>query len=668
MKKILPVLVAAMLAPAVAIAKNYTLDSPDGALKVEVTAGQGPLTWSITVDGTEALKPSPMGLTLADGRTPGRDARVRRASRRSVDQTFATPHYRTAEVHDAYNELTLAMQGGYSLQLRAWNDAAAYRFVLEGRDSVDVVSEDAEFRFGTDRRAWLPLVNDLRDPAYPYSFSFESYYDVLPLGQMPADTLSAAPVLVELDGTAKALLMEGMLDNYPGMFLRLNDAADGLAAVQAPVPTADRIGGFNRLNLVPTADAGVIARLPGRATLPWRAVAVSRTDGELAASDLAMRLAEPLQLESTDWIVPGKVAWDWWNDWGLTGVDFEAGINTPTYKHYVDFAARNGLQYVIIDEGWSDEDLMDITPALDLPELLQYAADHGIGIILWARWRDLKDDMHTVMPHYAAMGVKGFKVDFFDRDDQQVVASIQQLAQTAADNHLLLDLHGMHPGGWQRPYPNIVNYEGVKGLENYKWGVFGRPGSPDQLGYDVTIPFIRQVAGPMDYTPGAMTNSTAYSYRPSNDAPMSLGTRAHQVAMYVVYDGALQMLADSPSAYDREPDCTAIMAAVPTTFDETRVLLGSVGEYVAMARRKGDTWYVGAMTGRQPRTLDIDTSFLAPGTTYTLEALADGVNAAKHPNDYRISTSTHLAGAPLHLTLAPGGGYVGVFKPVASSK
>lgn len=654
---------AAILLPAAASsAKDYSLTSPDGALRVEVKTGSGPMTWSVSVDGTRALLPSPMGVRLADGRTLGTDAAVRGTSRRTADESFDTPHYRQTRVRDAYNELTLRMRG-YSVQLRAWDDAAAYRFILNGRDSVNVLADEAVFNFGPDRRAWLPYTNDLRDKAYPYSYSFESYYDEVPLRDMPVDTLAITPLLVELDGGRKALLMEGMLDNFPGMFLRRSDDGAGLRAEHAPLPVAARIGGYNRLNLVPTADAGYIARVAGDAALPWRAVAVSRTDVGLASTDLAMRLAAPLAIDDTSWIKPGKVAWDWWNDWGLTGVDFEAGINTATYKHYIDFAARRGLPYVIIDEGWSDRDIMDISPELDLAEILRYAQSKGVGIILWARWRDLKDDMHTAMPHYAAMGVKGFKVDFFDRDDQQAVASVQQLAALAAELHLLLDLHGMHPAGWHRPYPNIVNYEGVKGLENYKWGAFGRPGNPDQLRYDVTIPFIRQAAGPMDYTPGAMTNSTAASYRPSNDAPMSLGTRTHQAAMYVVYDGALQMMADSPSAYDREPDCTDFMAALPVTFDETRVLDGRVGEYIVTARRKGDVWYVGAMTNGTPRELTIDTSFLTPGRSYDATVMVDGVNAAKHPADYRITRMQAVeAGQPMHVSLAPGGGWVAVFR------
>ena len=656
---------ALLLCAAAANARSYTVTAPDGALAVTIDAGKQ-LTWAVTFDGLQVTAPAPIGLTTADGRTLGDNPKVKKASRRSVDTEFATPLYRKNTVADSFNELTLRMSDGYSLEVRAYDDAAAYRIVLAQRDSTDIAAEHAEFRFGADRRAWLPLVNDLRDPSYPYSFSFESYYDELPLGQMPADTLSCTPLLIELDGGRKALVMEGMLDHYPGMMLRRSADGAALQSVHAPLPVADKIGGFNRLNLIPVADAGIIARTAPDAALPWRAVALVRDDKDLADLDVAMRLAEPSRVADTSWIRPGKVAWDWWNDWGLTGVVFESGINTATYKHYIDFAARKGLEYVILDEGWARDngDLLDINPDIDLPEIIRYASERGVGIILWATWRQLKDDCPALMQRFADMGVKGFKVDFFDRDDQQVISSVTDIAQAAAERHLLLDLHGFRPVGLHRTYPNIVNYEGVKGLENYKWGRFGEPGQPDQMRYDVTIPFIRMAAGPLDYTPGAMTNSTLASYRPSNDAPMSIGTRAHQVAMYVVYDGALQMLADSPTAYDREPACADFMAALPTVFDETHVLDGRVGEYVAIARRAGDVWYVSAMTGTDARTLSLPTSWLAPGVVYEATILSDGVNAAKHPSDYAIGHRQIRAGEAIDAALAPGGGFTAVLRPL----
>lgn len=648
-------------------ARTYTVSSPDGDLTVSIDAGRQ-LTWSVSADGQTVTEPSLISVMTDDGRVLGADPKVNKTRRSSVNESFDTPIYRKSSVTDRYNQLTLTMRGGYELQVRAYDDAAAYRIVLTQPDSVNIAAEHAEFRFGGTRKAWLPYVNDLRDASYPYSFSLECYYDELPLAQMPADTLSCTPALIELDGGRKALVMEGALIDYPGMFLRRSSGGDALQSVHAPRPVADKKGGFNGLNLIPTADAGYIARVAGNAALPWRAVAVSRNDTELADLDLAMRLAEPCRIDDTSWIRPGKVAWDWWNDWGLTGVDFEAGINTDTYRHYIDFAARKGLEYVILDEGWAKDNgnILDINPDVDLKAIIDYADKKGVGIILWGTWQQLRENYPVLLRYFADMGVKGFKVDFFDRDDQVVIESLTDIVQEAADLHLILDLHGFRPVGLHRTYPNIVNYEGVKGLENYKWSAF-RASDPDQLRYDVSIPFIRMAAGPLDYTPGAMSNSTSASYRPSNDAPMSLGTRAHQAAMYVVYDGALQMLADSPTAYDREPDCTDFMAAVPTVFDETRVLAGSVGEYVAIARRAGNVWYIGALTNTEPRTLTLDCPFLESGTTYEATVLSDGINAAKHPTDYRVSTE-RLTGDRCRITakLAPGGGWAAILRPANS--
>lgn len=667
MKRRVSLAIATCLIAMGAIAKDYSVKSPNGMLNVNIQAGGNGLKWSVCHDGQTVMKPSAIDLAFTDGRSIGANLKVKKTKKDKVDTSFATPLYHKTSVADRYNQLTLTLANGCDLQVRAYDDAAAYRIVLNQKDSVDIASETAEFNFGSDKKAWIPYVNDLRDKSYPYSFSFESYYDEAPLGEMFADSLACTPALIELEGGKKALVMEGALMDYPGMFLLRSDDGNSLQSAFAPVPKKDITKGFNHLNLIPTESENYIARVAGNAALPWRTVAVTTADGQLANLDLAMCLAEPNRIGDISWIKPGKVAWDWWNDWGLTGVDFEAGINTDTYKYYIDFAARRGLQYVILDEGWAKDSgsLSEINPDIDLEAIIIHANEKNIGIVLWATWQQLRDDYANLLKKYADMGVKGFKVDFFDRDDQKVTSSVADIAEEAANLGLILDLHGFRPIGLQRTYPNIVNYEGVKGLENYKWGTF-RAGDPDQLRYDVTIPFIRMAAGPLDYTPGAMTNSTQASYRPSNDAPMSLGTRAHQVAMYVIYDGALQMLADSPSAYDREPECTDFMASIPTVFDETRVLAGEVGEYVAIARRAGDVWYIGAMTNASPRTLALALEFLNPEITYDATILSDGINAAKHPIDYKISTRklTKDSTATLSIDLAPGGGWTAVLSPV----
>lgn len=656
------------IAAGVVNAKEYTLSSPDGHVRLTVDAGKR-LTWSLMHDSTTVIAPSPISLSLSDGKVLGASPRVKKVSTRKVDTSFATPFYKKSEVKDVYNELTLRLSDGLSVIFRAYDDGAAYRLSLDGKGARRVTSEEAVFNFADDYKAFIPYVNDLRDADYPYSYSFESYYDESPISEMYADSLAIVPLLVELPHGKKALIMEGDVEGYPGMFLVKGENANSIEARFAPEPLSEKIGGFSELNLIPVETAPYIAKLEGPVTLPWRAVTVVTSDSQLADSDMAQRLASPSRIADTSWIKPGKVAWDWWNNWNVTGVDFPAGINTPTYKYYIDFAAENGLEYIIVDEGWSRESLMSPVEGIDIAELARYGKEKGVGVILWARWRDVDKEMDVAFPHYAGLGIAGFKVDFFDRDDRRVIESMTRIADAAARNRLLLDLHGMKATGIQRTYPNVVNFEGVKGLENYKWlpVVDGKPGV-DVMRYDVTAPFIRMAAGPMDYTPGAMTNAAAGNYRSINDTPMSFGTRAHQLAMYVVYEAPLQMLADSPGAYRNNPESLRFISAIPTVFDETRVLAGEVGEYIAVARRKGDTWYVGALTSLTPRDLKIPLSFLAPGVTYNAVTMSDGVNVNRNGADCRREERRVTSCSELDAAMASGGGFAAIITPAKQSE
>ena len=656
------------IAAGVVNAKEYTLSSPDGHVRLTVDAGKR-LTWSLMHDSTTVIAPSPISLSLSDGKVLGASPRVKKVSTRKVDTSFATPFYKKSEVKDVYNELTLRLSDGLSVIFRAYDDGAAYRLSLDGKGARRVTSEEAVFNFAGDYKAFIPYVNDLRDADYPYSYSFESYYDESPISEMYADSLAIVPLLVELPHGKKALIMEGDVEGYPGMFLVKGKNANSIEARFAPEPLSEKIGGFSELNLIPVETASYIAEIEGTVTLPWRAVTVATSDSQFADSDMAQRLASPSRIADTSWIKPGKVAWDWWNNWNVTGVDFPAGINTPTYKYYIDFAAENGLEYIIIDEGWSRESLMSPVEGIDIAELARYGKEKGVGVILWARWRDVDKEMDVAFPHYAGLGIAGFKVDFFDRDDRRVIESMTRIADAAARNRLLLDLHGMKATGIQRTYPNVVNFEGVKGLENYKWlpVVDGKPGI-DVMRYDVTAPFIRMAAGPMDYTPGAMTNAAPGNYRSINDTPMSFGTRAHQLAMYVVYEAPLQMLADSPGAYRSNPESLRFISAIPTVFDETRVLAGEVGEYIAVARRKGDTWYVGALTSLTPRDLKIPLSFLAPGVAYNAVTMSDGVNVNRNGADCRREERRVTSCSELDAAMASGGGFAAIITPAKQSE
>ena len=406
--------------------------------------------------------------------------------------------------------------------------------------------------------------------------------------------------------------------------------------------------------------------------MPWRAVVITERDADILNCDIAQRLAPACRIADTSWLKPGKVAWDWWNCCSVTGVDFLSDTNTDTYLYYIDFAAANRLEYIIIDEGWSGKEslLEDLSPEIDLPKLIAHGQEKGVGIILWSSWRSLignnpLGDMavtDAVMAHYANMGIKGFKVDFFDRDDQQAIASAYKIAECAVRHHLVLDYHGLKPFGIQRAYPNILNFEGVKGLENSKWEPrVGDGPLHNQPRYDVSIPYLRMLAGPMDYTPGAMTNAMRDHFFGNNYHPMSQGTRVHQMAMYTTFEAPLQMLADSPTKYMQNQECTDFIAQIPTTFDETVALDGLMGEYTVIARRKGTTWYLAAMTDWTPRDLTIDLSFLGEGN-YTADIFADGVNAMREATDYKHTIRSVTAGERLNIHLSSGGGWAAIIK------
>ena len=399
-----------------------------------------------------------------------------------------------------------------------------------------------------------------------------------------------------------------------------------------------------------------IAKVDGPRNFPWRVAVVTTRDTQLAASNLSYLLAEPSKLSDTSWIKPGKVAWEWWNDWNLCGVDFKTGVNNATYKAYIDFASQYGIEYVILDEGWAvnlKADLMQVVKEIDLKELVDYAAARNVGIILWAGYYAFERDMENVCRYFSEMGVKGFKVDFMDRDDQLMTDFNHRAAAMCAKYHLILDLHGTHkPAGLNRTYPNVLNFEGVHGLEQMKW----RPAGFDQITYDVMIPFIRQVAGPMDYTQGAMRNATRENYYPSNSEPMSQGTRCHQLAMYIVLESPFNMLCDSPSNYMREQESTSFIAQVPTVWDETVVLDGKMGEYIITARRKGDTWFVGGLNNWDARDVEVDLSFLSSGS-HKAVLFKDGVNAHRTARDYKREEVSVSSTQPLKVHLAPGGGF-----------
>jgi alpha-glucosidase len=631
--------------------KTYQVTSPDKHIQLKISVGED-ISWSVNHNETSVIVPSSVSMTLASGEILGRNAKIISSVTTTEDRSINTPVYKKERVRDHYNQLSLTLKGGYGLVFRAYDDGVAYRFLTQKKDSITITDEQANFNFKEDEKALLPFVNDYRNKD-KFTTSFEAHYNAMRLSALTSDSLAFLPVLIDVGSQKKAVVLEADLQDYPGMYVTGKN--QGLRGVFAKYPTMENMGGYNTINYLVNKRAEYIARTSGTRSFPWRVIVISNADLQLADNDIVQKLSAA-PVGDFSWVKPGKVAWEWWNARNISHVDFKAGLNVPTYQYYIDFAAANKLEYIIIDGGWSDD--LDLNKFnVDVQRIIDYGKEKNVGVILWSNWFAIGyRNTDALFGKFSKMGVKGFKIDFIDRDDQKMVGSLYQIAAIAATNHLLVDFHGMYkPSGLQRTYPNVVNFEGVKGLENMKWG------TTDQPVYDVTIPFIRMLSGPMDYTPGGMRNSAKGDFRAINDNPMTQGTRCHQLAMYPIFEAPLQMLADNPTIYRREQECTDYIASVPTVFDQTVVLDGKVGEFIDLARRKGSTWYAGAMTNWDKRDITVDLSFLGEGT-YRAVLFADGMNAGKDATDYKMTVATVHSTDKLTVSMASGGGWAARFE------
>jgi len=630
--------------------KSFEIKSLDANIAVNIEAG-AKLQWSVQYAGQQIIAPSSISLNLEGGEILGENVKILSSKTEKADNVITPVNYKKSAITNQYNQLTINFKDDFGVVFRVFNEGVAYRFFAKRKGELIVKNEEANFNFTADHKAFIPYQWDYRDGKI-FNSSFEALYKEINISKFASDSLAFLPVLVDVGNNRKVVILEADLEEYPGMYLNINQTHKGFMGVYAPYPLEAKLNGYGGINYIPTKRADYIAKVNGTRDFPWRIVVISNHDKELLNNDIVQKLASPSRINDISWIQPGQVAWDWWNDRNISHVDFKAGMNTPTYKYYIDFAAANKIKYIIIDGGWSDGlDLTKITADINLQEIIDYGRQKGVGVILWATWYAVTQQMDKVFPYYSAMGVKGFKIDFIDRDDQVAVASLYEIAKKAADNHLLVDYHGVFkPTGLQKTFPNVIGFEGVKGLENYKWA------TEDQPRYVVSIPFIRMMAGPMDYTSGAMRNSNKANYRPINSNPMSQGTRCQQLAMYVVFEAPLQMLSDNPTIYMREQECTDFITSVPLSFDETVPLDGKVGEYLALARKKGTSWYVGAMTNWTSRDLSLDFSFLGEGD-FQAVFFKDGINADREGTDYKKEVIKISSGTKLNIHLAPGGGW-----------
>ena len=634
--------------------KKYKVSSPNGVLSMELTVGKD-LSYSVADNGNVLLKDNTISLNIEGKGEIGTNAKVTSKKTNKISETIVSPFYRQKEFVASYNSLTLKFNNGFALEMRAYDSGVAYRFSTTNKKADYVINgETAEFNFTSNHKAYIPYSTNLKKQD---AMAFQATYDVEPLSKA-SNVLAFTPLTVDC-GSAKVTIMESDLEAYPGLFLKSN--GKGFNGYFSKYPKTTDFYEW-RVQEYVTSTEDYIAKFKGARTMPWRIIAIAHDEKEMPTNNLVYALASSNRIDDTSWIRPGKVAWDWWNDWGISGVDFKAGINMATYKHYIDFAAKHGLEYIILDEGWYNPksgDMLKTIPEINLPELVSYGKSKNVGIVLWTVFNVLDKDLKEACKKYADMGIKGFKVDFLDRNDQTGVEMVYRICEECAKHKLILDLHGIYaPTGINRTYPNVINFEGVFGMEEAKWS---KADEKDMPQYDVTFPFIRMQAGFSDFTPGGFRNATRRDFQPIYYNPLTMGTRCHQMAMYILHDSPFTMLADNPTIYEKEPECTKFIASIPTVFDEMKVVDGKMGEYIIIARRIGNDWYVAGQTNWTAREIEFTLDFIKNIADYHIEYAIDGINADEDACDYIIKSESSVKNN-WKIKMASGGGFAMILK------
>ncbi|MDE7126903.1 MAG: glycoside hydrolase family 97 protein [Bacteroidales bacterium] len=627
---------------------TIALTSPDHRICVRLETDDT-LRYSVTFDDKTLVLPSGITMTMEDGRTLGVNPGKYRIETGNDSGTIDSPFYRQESISAEWNYANIDF-GDWSLALRVYNDGLAWRFGTNFKDSISIRDETAHFIFPDDPMAWVPYSrgND------PFANSFQSEYTHERVSSFGKESeLSLIPLAVQTDDGIRMLICESDQRSYPGMFLR--GTAGGYKSAFSCLPDSTYYTKTRHQMKIATRK-DIIAKTEGTRTFPWRIIAIAEEDRFLPTNNLVYLLAEARRHDDISWIKPGQAAWEWWNSYGLTDVDFKPGVNTETYKEYIDFASQYGIPYIIIDEGWSGkEDIMEIKPEVNLPELVSYASGKNVGIIIWAVSNVLDKKLEESCRFYSALGIKGFKIDFFDRDDQTSIDMIYRIAEMTRRYSMLVDLHGVNkPAGLNRTFPHLINFEGVFGLEEVKWS------NPDMPAYDVTFPFLRQVQGPVDYTQGAFRNATRDGFKIDYHNPMSQGTRTHQAAAYIVFDSPLVMLCDSPSLYRADPVCTDFITSIPTVFSRTMTIAGEIGEYIVTAREKDGIWYVGALNNWEEKTISISTDFLQEGKTFNVMHMSD--SSSEEPEKYSFKEYTVRKDSHIELPMSSGGGAALIIK------
>lgn len=620
--------------------KNYTVSSPDKTIVLNLSIGDS-ITYAVTLDGKELMTAALIAFqTSADKNAQWKVSKALPSSKNEILKPVV--QQKTAELRDQYNQLHIDFANGLSLEWRAYNNGIAWHWITNHKTDYTVLKEQALFGLDAHGRAWYPQ----EDGFFSHN---ERQYKNYRIDSIDDKKLASLPALFDVKGT-KLLITESSLFNYAGLWLR-GKGNGQLQAVFPHYPKEKKITS-DRDERVNTRE-DFIARVSGPQSFPWRIVMIARTDKEIISNQLPYQLGRPATGDYS-WVKPGKVQWDWWHYNNIYGVDFRAGINNDTYKYYIDFAAKYGIEYVLLDEGWCDtRDLMKQAPGINVEELANYARQKKVDLLLWTSWLVLDKQLDTALKVFSKWGIKGIKVDFMQRDDQDMVNYYEKVSKVAAAHHMMVDFHGAYkPTGWLRSYPNVMTSEGVLGNEISKFA-----GSIDPE-HTTTIPFIRMAAGPMDFTPGGMLNAQKNAWAAVPGEPLTLGTRCNQLAMYVIYESPLQMLCDMPTHYYREPETMEFLKAVPSVWANTIPLQARVGDYVAIARQaaNGD-WFVGAMTDWTPRELTLDLGFLPEGR-YSMQVWKDGINADRNAKDFAMETIAVDKTTKITMKLTKGGGYV----------
>ncbi|BFK95590.1 glycoside hydrolase family 97 protein [Alistipes onderdonkii] len=629
-------------------AKSFELKSPSGEVSVTVDIGEQ-IRYSVYGGGKPLLTDSSLALCLREG-TLGDKPHLTGHKASPVNRTFRpVVAFKFEEIRDRCNMLRLDFRGGWAVEFRAYDDGMAYRFVTALRHDIEVLSEKVAIRFPDDYTAVVQQPGGFKT-------AYEEPYSLIETnGWKPGDPMSVLPVLIDTRQGYKLLLSESALSDYPCMFLE-GDGANGMKGTFPKVPLAYEESGDRSMRILQEAD--YIARTKGTRAFPWRYFVIAKDDGQLIENTMTARLAEQQAIADASWIEPGQVSWEFWNAASPYGpdVDFVAGFNTATYKYYIDFAAEYGIPYIIMDEGWarSTRDPYTPNPAVDVHELIRYGKEKGVGIILWMTWLVVENHFE-MFEELSKWGVKGVKIDFMDRSDQWMVNYYERVAAEAARHKMVVAFHGsFKPAGLEYKYPNVLAYEGVRGMENMGGCT---PAN------SVWFPFIRNAVGPMDYTPGAMLSMQPESYCGNRPNAASIGTRAYQMALFVLFETGLQMLADNPTLYYRNDECTRFISRIPVTWDETRALKAVAGKFAVVAKRKGDKWYVGAINGcNEGIELEIPLDFLTPGRNYTMTAFEDGINAFRQAMDYRKTQRRVDSTGKATLKIARNGGWAAVIE------